>query len=171
MAFKNNHTIAQKRIRRPSTTSSPCYRRGIKPEEDKEALDKWWRDFNSQQPTVKEQARYAHQCSFSSRSYDFQLSLKARRMADPIKENAKWRQNEIVLKMIGDDTLVGLPIQAIFYIEGEGNLANAKIMQKSIYANILGKYPAEIPYVPILKLNLNANNGKIFTYNYEDQNK
>lgn len=105
----------------------------------------------------------AYQCSFKADQPQFALSIEVRaHFPNPTNRNA---HNELIIAAWPQDIPERLPLEAFFYQDNEvraTGLQGAQFMQQD-YANITQRY------LPIIRVNLTATNGQIFTYAPQEQ--
>jgi hypothetical protein len=114
----------------------------------------WLEHFNKVKPA------YFYMCGFRETAKQFSLSIEVRKLL-PTSYRPDW--NEVVTTAWADKKIKDIPFQAFFY--NQANLAgrdNAKKLQMDLY-----KIKQMI--LPIVRINLLAEDQRIFSFHEEDQ--
>ena len=102
-------------------------------------------------------------CSFRADQAQFDLSIRARNLLNGSDQDGQ--HNELIISSWPQNIPEQLPLEAFFYLHSTARttgLAGAQLMQRD-YANSTGGF------MPIVRLNLQATDGKLFSYAAQDQ--
>ena len=97
-------------------------------------------------------------CAFNSNAEQFQLSIEVRTLTPNLTQS--W--NEIMIVPWPQDIPSQLPLEALFYQGGTTGLEPAQFIQRDYYQQT-GRF------LPIVIMTLTATDGRIFTYDPEEQ--
>ncbi len=141
--------------------SRPCAEQSI------DTVDKWVAHYRAGGSPGSVQA-YNHQCALGPDPSAFAISLAARAHLVP----AENKHNELMLRTWAMDIPRQLPIEAIFYMAGEGQLgglAEAQYIQQDYYERVQDD-GGQAVVLPIVKFNLAPEaSATAFSYSAQDQ--
>lgn len=128
--------------------SRPCASQNI------HTAEAWLDHWNKVQPA------YFYTCSFDASTEQFAVSVKAREL---LNTSIRERWNEVVTTAWPDTAIKQMPFQALFYNVANSNGRDQVIKLQNDY------YKHTHSLLPVVRLDLLANDQQIFSYHHEDQ--